>query len=106
MPPAKPAILPTVFYKDPIAALRWLEDAFGFETTSLVTDADGRVGYSEMAYLGSAISVGGEWSGPQLGGGALKSPASLEVFIVLPPRADSSKALEKTAFVEESAFSW
>jgi uncharacterized glyoxalase superfamily protein PhnB len=95
MPPAKPAIMPTVFYKNPIAALRWLEEAFGFETTSLVTDADGGVGYSEMAFLGSPISVGGEWSGPQLGGGALKSPASLDgvgtqfIWIELPEGLDA-----------------
>ncbi len=33
-------------------------------------------------------------------------PASVDVFIVEPPDAASSKALEKTARVELSAFSW
>jgi len=75
--PARPAVVPCVFYKDPIAAMRWLEAAFGFETTMLLTDAEGNVGHAEMDYLGSPVSVGGEWSGPQLGGAAMKSPASL-----------------------------
>jgi uncharacterized glyoxalase superfamily protein PhnB len=73
----RPAVVPVVFYQDPLAAMRWLEGAFGFETTSLVVDAEGRVGHAEMAFRGSPVEVGGEWAGPQLGGAAMKSPASL-----------------------------
>ena len=73
----RPAVVPCVFYKDPIAAMKWLEAAFGFETTALVTDAEGKVGHAEMDCLGSPIGVGGEWAGPQLGGAAMKSPKSL-----------------------------
>jgi uncharacterized glyoxalase superfamily protein PhnB len=72
------AITPTAFYRDPMAALRWLEAAFGFETSLLLTDAEGRVGHAEMSFRGCTIGVGGEWAGPQLGGGAMKSPASLD----------------------------
>ena len=39
---------PVVFYRDPMAALRWLEKAFGFETSMLVTDDEGNVGHAEM----------------------------------------------------------
>jgi len=73
----RPAVVPCAFYKDPLAALKWLEAAFGFETTMLLTDAEGRVGHSEVDCFGSPISIGGEWGGPQLGGAAMKSPASL-----------------------------
>jgi uncharacterized glyoxalase superfamily protein PhnB len=73
----RPAVVPCVFYKDPIAAMKWLEAAFGFETTTLLTDAQGNVGHAEMEYLGSPIGVAGEWAGPQLGGAAMKAPASL-----------------------------
>ncbi|WP_337188947.1 VOC family protein [Phenylobacterium sp.] len=76
--PQRPAAVPCVFYRDPVAAMRWLEAAFGFETTALVTDADGKVGHAEMEALGSPIGIGGEWAGPQLGGAAMKSPASLD----------------------------
>ena len=30
------AFTPALFYKDPMAALAWLEKAFGFETTMLI----------------------------------------------------------------------
>ena len=33
--------IPAVFYKDPRAALTWLEKAFGFETTMVIEPADG-----------------------------------------------------------------
>ena len=69
--------VPTVFYRDPKAALAWLEQAFGFETALLVTDDAGNVGHAEMSYRGCNIGVAGEWTGPQLGGAELKSPASI-----------------------------
>lgn len=73
----RPAVVPVIFYRNPVAALKWLELAFGFETTVLLTDAEGNVGHSEMSFLNAVISVGGEWAGPQLGGAAMKAPASL-----------------------------
>ena len=73
----RPAVVPVVFYQDPIAAMRWLEQAFGFETTTLVVDIEGRVGHAEMEFRGSPIGIGGEWSGPPLGEAAMKSPANL-----------------------------
>ena len=75
---ARPTIVPTLFYRDPLAALKWLERAFGFETTSLVVDAEGRVGHSEMDCFGAVISIGGEFTSPDLIGPAeMKSPASV-----------------------------
>ena len=73
----RPAIVPCVFYNAPIAALKWLEQAFGFELTVLLTDAEGNVGHAEMTFLNAVIGVGGEWAGPQLGGASMKAPASL-----------------------------
>jgi uncharacterized glyoxalase superfamily protein PhnB len=72
------SITPVVFYRDPIAAMRWLEDAFGFETSVLVTDKEGRVGHAEMKIGEALVGVGGEWASPELlGPAAMKSPASL-----------------------------
>jgi uncharacterized glyoxalase superfamily protein PhnB len=76
--PESPAVTPAVFYRDPMAALRWLERAFGFETSMLVTDDDNNVAHAEMSFLGAAIGVGGEWASPELLGPAeMKSPLSL-----------------------------
>ena len=61
---AESVVIPTVFYRDPLAALHWLEKAFGFETSLLVTDDDGNVGHAEMSFRGAAIGIGGEWSSP------------------------------------------
>lgn len=74
----RPAFVPAVFYKDPVAALRWLEQAFGFETTIMVTDDAGNVGYSEMSFRGGAVSIGHEWEGWQIAPARMRSPASLE----------------------------
>lgn len=74
---ARPTVVPTLFYKDPLAALKWLERAFGFETISLVVDGEGRVGHSEVDCLGGIISVGGELESPIIGEARMTSPASL-----------------------------
>jgi uncharacterized glyoxalase superfamily protein PhnB len=49
-------------YKDPRAALEWLEKAFGFQTTLLITDESGTPVHSEMSYGNGYIMVGGEWA--------------------------------------------
>jgi uncharacterized glyoxalase superfamily protein PhnB len=62
-----------------MAALKWLEKAFGFEVTTLVTDAEGKLAHSAMAFHGGAINVGGEWESPQIVGPArMRSPATVE----------------------------
>jgi uncharacterized glyoxalase superfamily protein PhnB len=79
MEAAMPSVTPVVFYKDPMAALRWLEKAFGFETSLLVTDAEGNVGHAEMSFGDGRIGVGGEWGAAELIGPArMRSPASLD----------------------------
>ncbi len=73
-----PVLTPTVFYRDPRAALDWLERAFGFEIAVLLTDDAGKVGHAEMRFRDAMIGVGGEWGGPQLGGGRMRAPASMD----------------------------
>ncbi len=51
-----------VFYKDPWAALDWLEKAFGFERSMVITDKDGNLGHSEMRFGDGTIHVGSEWA--------------------------------------------
>ncbi|WP_260855316.1 hypothetical protein [Mesorhizobium amorphae] len=50
-----------VFYRDPWAALEWLERAFGFRRSMLVTDPSGRLVHSEMRFadaISSSITNG------------------------------------------------
>lgn len=62
MSETRTGLVSALSYRDPRAAIAWLETAFGFELTFLVEDADGNVGHSELSFGASAIMVGGEWS--------------------------------------------
>lgn len=73
-----PTFKPTAFYRDPRAALNWLEAAFGFETTTLVTEPSGRVGYSEMTFQGGVVSINPEFSGEIIGEARMVSPLDVE----------------------------
>lgn len=72
MPTAKPSLTPAVFYRDPRAALGFLEAAFGFELSFLLEDAEGNLAHSQMSYGDGLIMVGAEWSDLH------QSPASLD----------------------------
>ena len=58
----RPSLIAAVFYKDPWSALDWLEKAFGFERSMVITDKDGRLGHSEMRFGDSLVGVGSEWA--------------------------------------------
>lgn len=58
-------------YKDPKAALAWLEAAYGFEPYMVISDKDGNIAHSEMVWGDNLVMVGSEWSADH------KSPASL-----------------------------
>jgi uncharacterized glyoxalase superfamily protein PhnB len=67
----RPSLSSSLSYRDPKAALKWLERAFGFETAMVITDADGNLGHSEMRFGNGIIMVGNEWTGDH------KSPVSI-----------------------------
>ncbi len=72
--PRRPTFAPAVFYRDPRAALEWLERAFGFEQSLVVVNEDGGIGHSEMTFGDGLIMVGGEYDdrhkSPKTVGGA------------------------------------
>lgn len=55
----RPAISPVIWYREPRAALAWLEKAFGFETTLVVDDGQGGVVHSETSLEGGLVMVVG-----------------------------------------------
>ncbi|RYF91040.1 MAG: VOC family protein [Caulobacteraceae bacterium] len=67
----RPALISALCYRDPRAALKFLEDAFGFEIILLIEDEQGNVGHSEMRFGTGAVMVGSEWTEEH------KSPASI-----------------------------
>lgn len=73
-----PSLGTMIAYRDPKAAIDWLEKAFGFETSLLVTDDAGNIAHSELRFGNGYIMVGGEWAGGEgMGGVTAKSPRSL-----------------------------
>jgi uncharacterized glyoxalase superfamily protein PhnB len=68
------ALTSALCYRDPKAALKFLEAAFGFELTMLIEDNEGNLAHSEMGFGDSLIMIGNEWTDRH------KSPASIEDF--------------------------
>jgi uncharacterized glyoxalase superfamily protein PhnB len=66
-----PTLCSALFYKNPKAAIAWLESALGFELSMLLEDAEGNVAHSQLRLGDGMIMVGGEWSAFH------QSPASL-----------------------------
>jgi len=61
-PASRPTLTSSVFYRDPKAALDWLEKAFGFERCMVITDREGNLAHSEMRFGDGLIHVGPEWT--------------------------------------------
>ncbi|KVN16838.1 MULTISPECIES: VOC family protein [unclassified Burkholderia] len=59
----RPSLSSAVFYRDPRAALEWLERAFGFARCVVVSDAQGRIAHAEMSFGDGIVMIGeGGWS--------------------------------------------
>ena len=67
----RPSFIPSLAYKDNRAALDWLQKAFGFETSEVLTDAEGNIVHAEMSHGDGVVMIGGEWAD------WTRSPASL-----------------------------
>jgi uncharacterized glyoxalase superfamily protein PhnB len=61
-----------IFYRDPKAALRFLEEAFGFEPLFVLLDEHDEVAHSEMKFGHSVLMIGREW------GDVHRSPRSVD----------------------------
>lgn len=55
----RPTIIPGLWYREPRAAIAWLEKAFGFETQLIVDDGQGGVLHSELRLGDGLIMVMG-----------------------------------------------
>jgi uncharacterized glyoxalase superfamily protein PhnB len=58
----RPSFIPSVIYKDNRAALKWLQNAFGFEPSEVLTDADGNIVHAEMSHADGVVMIGNEWT--------------------------------------------
>jgi uncharacterized glyoxalase superfamily protein PhnB len=60
--PHRPSFIPAVVYRDHRAALKWLETAFGFEMTEVLTDSEGAIVHAEMTHGDGVVMIGYEWT--------------------------------------------
>jgi uncharacterized glyoxalase superfamily protein PhnB len=67
----RPSLSSAVSYKDPRAAIAWLEKALGFELFMLLEDSDGHIAHAELRRGNGVVMVGSEWSEDH------RSPASV-----------------------------
>ena len=68
------ALTSALCYRDPKAALDFLEAAFGFELVMLIEDNEGNLAHAEMSFGGGLVMIGNEWTAQH------KSPASIDGF--------------------------
>jgi uncharacterized glyoxalase superfamily protein PhnB len=69
--PRRPAFIPSLAYRDNRAALTWLQNAFGFEPSEILTDSAGNIVHAEMTHGDGIVMIGTEWAD------WTRSPASL-----------------------------
>lgn len=60
-PPHRPSFIASLVYTDNGAALEWLETAFGFQPSEVLTDSDGKIVHAEMTHGDGVIMIGNEW---------------------------------------------
>src|SRR4051812_13196897 len=71
MAEARNSLISAIFYRDPRAALGFLERAFGFEVAMVIEDPSGGIVHSEMRFGDSLLMLGPEFTGDH------KSPLSV-----------------------------
>jgi uncharacterized glyoxalase superfamily protein PhnB len=69
---SRPTFSPTVVYRDEVAAMRWLETAFGFEPNVVVTDNSGKIVHAELKFQDGVLGVAASFMG------GATSPADLD----------------------------
>jgi uncharacterized glyoxalase superfamily protein PhnB len=70
--PKRPAFIPSLVYRDNRAALEWLQNAFGFEPSEVLTDSTGTIVHAEMSHADGVVMIGSEFAD------WTRSPASVD----------------------------
>jgi uncharacterized glyoxalase superfamily protein PhnB len=91
-----PTIGPLLWYRDPRAAIAWLEAAFGFETRLIVDDGKGGVIHSELTLGDGYIMVVGPPEGravsPAAFGGRSTQSVHIQIDEGLDERCERARA--------------
>jgi uncharacterized glyoxalase superfamily protein PhnB len=60
--PRRPSFIPSVVYKDNRAAMKWLQKAFGFEPSEVLTDAKDNIVHAEMTHDDGVVMISSEFT--------------------------------------------
>ncbi len=93
-------LVSAVSYRDPKAAIAFLEKAFGFELTFLIENEDGSLAHSQMSYGGSTIMIGNEWSENHASPASLGGKTTQTVHIYVEGDVDAHCERAKAAGAE------
>jgi len=61
-PFSRPTLRSGLFYREPIKAIAWLEQAFGFRQSMMVQDTEGALIHAEMVYKDACIVIDSQWA--------------------------------------------
>jgi uncharacterized glyoxalase superfamily protein PhnB len=96
----RPSLAPSIFYRDPWAALDWLEKAFGFERSIVVTDSEGRLGHAQLSFGDGTIMIGSEWADFTASPASISGKNTQSVHALLLDGIDAHCARAKAAGAE------
>ena len=97
---ARSSLASAIVYRDPKAALKFLEAAFGFELVMLIEDADGNLAHSEIRHGDSLIMIGNEWTDDHKSPGSIDGKNTQTVHIHIETDCDAHCARARAAGFE------
>ena len=100
MSDSRTGLVSAVTYRDPKAAIAWLERAFGFELTFLIEDENGDLAHSQMSHGGSTIMIGNMWSELHASPASLGGKTTQTVHIYIAGDVDAHCERAKAAGAE------
>lgn len=97
MSDSRPGLVSALVYRDPKAAIAFLEKAFGFDLSLLIEDAEGNLAHSQMEYAGHRIMIGNEWSENHASPASIGARNTQSVHIYIAADVDAHCDRAKTA---------
>ena len=88
-------LVSAVTYRDPKAALAWLEAAFGFDLVFLIEGADASVAHAEMSHGASRVMIGGEWSTAHASPASLSGKTTQTIHVYIEGDVDAQDGLDQ-----------
>lgn len=87
--PKRPTLGSSIYYEDRRAAIDWLEKAFGFERSMIITDEKGEIAHAEMTFGDGYVMIGGRWADFTATPGDVGGKNTQNVHVQLPDGLDA-----------------